>query len=71
MNFGEFILSLPNQRTDTIKKIVEETKSASSSVYMWMSGKTVPPKLKRKIISDIIGLPEEELFPETKKKQEP
>lgn len=71
MNFREFILSLPNQRTDTIKRIVEDTKSSPSSVYMWMSGKTVPPALKRKIISDIIGFPEEELFPETKKKQEP
>lgn len=67
MTFLEHIGNLPNERDETIKKIEVATRSSHNTVYQWLKGwKKVPP-LKRKVISELLELPEEELFPTAKK----
>ena len=67
MNFIEYIGNLPNERNETVRQIEVVTRSSHNTVYQWLKGmKNVPP-LKRKVISEFLGLPEEELFPNAKK----
>lgn len=70
MNFIEYIGNLPNERSETIKKIKAATLSSNEAVRHWLKGwKNVPP-LKRQVISELLGLPEEELFPNKNKKDD-
>lgn len=67
MTFLEYIGNLPNERNETVRQIEVVTRSSHNTVYQWLKGmKNVPP-LKRKVISEFLGLPEEELFPNAKK----
>lgn len=63
MVFSEYIKSLPNQRQDMIEQLARETQTSKSVVYRWMSGQITPPPVKQTIISNILGIPVEELFP--------
>lgn len=63
MVFSEYIKSLPNQRQDMIEQLARETQTSKSVVYRWMSGQITPPPVKQTIISNILGIPTEELFP--------
>lgn len=63
MVFSEYIKSLPNQRQDMIEQLARETQTSKSVVYRWMSGQITPPPVKQTIISNILGIPAEELFP--------
>lgn len=63
MFFLEYISSLRNERSETIKEIESITCSSHNTVYQWLRGmKNVPP-LKRKVIAEYLGRPEFELFP--------
>lgn len=68
MVFRDYIKSLPNQQFDTIKKLAEVTCSTTVSVYRWMNGTSEPPKIKKKIIAEYLGISVEELFPKSKEK---
>lgn len=63
MVLKDYISSLPNTREEVIKKIAEECCSHPSSVYRWIHGTITPPMLKQKIISKLLNIPVEELFP--------
>jgi len=63
MVFSKYIQSLPNQQTDTIKKIADLTSSTTTSVYRWIAGKARPPLVKQKLIAEFLGFKLEELFP--------
>lgn len=67
MNFLEYISNLRNERNETIAEIETATRSSHSTVYQWLTGRKNVPPLKRKVISDMLGLPEDELFPNTNK----
>ena len=69
MAFSDYILSLPNQREEAIKKIAEITCSDTSSVYRWINGKATPPPIKQKVIAEYFNMSIEELFPEDKEEQ--
>jgi len=69
MAFSDYILNLPNQREETIKKIAEITCSDISSVYRWINGKATPPPIKQKVIAEYFNKSIEELFPEAKEEQ--
>lgn len=69
MTFSDYINSLPNQRQDTIKKIAEITCSSRNVVYRWLNGSIEPPLVKKKIISEVLRIPVEVLFPETEGKE--
>lgn len=55
--------SLPNVKTEEIKKISELTCSTPITVYRWISGEINPPMVKKKIIAEYLGKSVEELFP--------
>lgn len=67
--FIEYIGNLPNERNETIEKIETATRSTYSAVYQWVKGINNVPPLKKRIISKLIGLPEEELFPKMNKRR--
>lgn len=64
MRFKEYIYSLPNQRKEEISKIMELCRVNESTVYRWLRGDFTPAPQKRKVISDYLNIPEQELFPD-------
>lgn len=67
MVFSKYMQSLPNQQTDTIKKIADLTCSTTTSVYRWIAGKARPPLIKQKLIAEFLGVKLDELFPPEEK----
>ncbi len=67
MAFSEYMQGLPNQQTETIKKLADLTCSTTTSVYRWVSGKVTPPLIKQKLIAEFLGIELEELFPPEEK----
>ena len=65
MVFSEYMNGLPNMKVEEIKKIAELTSSTELSVYRWIAGTIDPPLVKKKIISEYLNKPIEELFPTT------
>lgn len=66
MTFSEYINSLRNERTELIDEIAKQTMSSKNIVYRWIMGIVTPPPIKQRVISEITGIPVEDLFP-TKK----
>ena len=67
MVFSEYIDSLPgrsNPKMDVINKIAEACFVNRSTVYRCASGDFIPDALKRKTISELLRIPESELFPD-------
>ncbi|MBQ8715859.1 MAG: helix-turn-helix transcriptional regulator [Prevotella sp.] len=67
MVFSEYINSLPgrsNPKVDVINKIARACLVGRTTVYRWASGVYTPDALKRKTISEVLRIPEEELFPD-------
>ena len=44
-------------------RLVNECGVKPMTVFRWLSGEVIPDKLKREKISEITGIPVEELFP--------
>lgn len=63
MIFSDYMKSLPNTRTETIKLVAKECRVSDVTVYRWINGTVTPEPLKRKVIADALGIPENELFP--------
>ena len=63
MDFSNYMKSLPNTRTETIKLVATECRVSDVTVYRWINGEVTPEPLKRKVIADTLGIPECELFP--------
>ncbi len=63
--FCDYMNSLPNERTDTVHRLVKACRVTPVTVYRWMQGVAVPDALKRKMIAETLGKPENELFPST------
>lgn len=64
MRFKEYIDSLPNQRYEEIAKLSKLCLVSESTVYRWLRGDFTPDPLKRKVISEYLKIPENELFPD-------
>jgi hypothetical protein len=64
MRFKEYIDSLPNQRNEEISKLMKLCRVNESTVYRWLRGDFTPSPLKRKVISEYLKIPENELFPD-------
>lgn len=63
MRFKEYIDSLPNQRYEEVMKLSKLCRVNESTVYRWLRGDFTPDPLKRKVISEYLKIPENELFP--------
>lgn len=66
MVFSEYINSLPansQEKAATIIRIAEACRVSKFSVYRWCYGIYKPDALKRRAISDVLQMPESELFP--------
>ncbi len=66
MTLKQYIESLPDLKKDMIKRIAAETMSSEVSVYRWINGDTTPHPLKQSIISRLVNIPVEILFPESR-----
>lgn len=65
MALKDYIIQLSKEEYKALFNLLqEETMSSRISVYRWFSGKCVPSPIKQKIISKIIGIPADELFPD-------
>jgi hypothetical protein len=64
MTLKDYFDQIEDTKKNLINRISDETMSSTSVVYRWISGEIVPPPIKRRIISEVIGLSESELFPE-------
>ena len=64
MRFKEYIDSLSNQRNEEISKLMKLCRVNESTVYRWLRGDFTPDPLKRKVISEYLKIPENELFPD-------
>lgn len=63
MDFKEFVISLPNQRSETIAALARVCRVSPSTVYRWLNGDFFPDPLKRKVIADYLDIPEKVLWP--------
>ncbi len=61
MVFNEYINSLPNIKAEKIKAIAENCRVTDLTVWRWITGKTQPDALKKKIIAETLGVSEDEL----------
>lgn len=66
-SFGEVYNGLP-ERTKApkqafVERIAELCMCSQQTVRMWVQGKQRPDALKQKLISEELGIPQEELFP--------
>jgi hypothetical protein len=57
---------MPTPQQELRDRLSRECLVSEKTVYSWLSGKATPHKGKQAIISEIIGIPIEQLFP-TKK----
>jgi hypothetical protein len=64
MTLKDYFDQLDEQKRVLISRMESETMTSNSVVYRWISGEITPPPIKKRIISEIIGLPESELFPD-------
>lgn len=57
-------LTVEDSRVLLRNKLAEECGVTIMTVYRWINGEVIPDKLKREKISEIVGIPIDELFPE-------
>lgn len=66
MALKDYLLSLSDVRTTERTLMIERIASAcgvhTSTVYKWMNGNSKPDKLKQEKISEIVGIPVNDLF---------
>lgn len=67
MTLKSYFDSLPDLKKELIEKLSIATDSSVSTVYRWLSGEIDPPMVKKRIISAIVDIPLDELFPTTEK----
>ena len=65
ITFTQYADSLINEKQNLIDNLAELTLSTKQTVYRWMSGESVPPRLKREIIAKHLGKTTAELWPST------
>lgn len=63
MDFGDYIKSLPNERFEVQNKIRKECGVSMQTLNKWINGLVRPKAEKRKVIAEILGRDELELFP--------
>ena len=63
MDFSDYIKSLPNERFEVQNKIKKECGVCSQTLIRWVNGTVRRTADKRKIIANILGRDELELFP--------
>ncbi len=65
MDFSTYMKNLPNTRREKVLMLAKACCVNETSVYRWITGVCTPDSLKKKTIAETLGIPEEELFPET------
>lgn len=69
MVFSDYMNNLSSRRTISekramIKKIAEATCKSELAVYAWIRGDQTPDALTKKVISGVLNIPVDELFPD-------
>lgn len=62
-SFVEIMEAKRNEYSRVIRELQDLTLSSAGAVYKWCAGQAVPPALKRRLIADYLGVPEDELWP--------
>lgn len=68
MRFTDLPKSFKDEREEFITRICKLTLASRSTVNRWLNGQITPSKARRDIIAKELGIPEEELFPQTTEK---
>lgn len=67
MVFSDYMNSLSaepiSEKRIMIKKIAEATMKSELTVYAWIRGDQEPDALTKKVISGVLNIPVDELFP--------
>lgn len=63
ITFTGYAESLTNERIEFVKQLAALTTSTEVTVYRWMSGESVPTKMKREAIAKFLGKTTAELWP--------
>jgi transcriptional regulator with XRE-family HTH domain len=71
MVFSEYLNSLSpkvgmSERRAKVKEIAEATCKSETAVYAWANGEREPDMLTKKVISGLLNIPVDELFPQAK-----
>lgn len=66
MVFTDYIKSLPNVRLDTTKRIMRECNVTQQTLSRWVRGEMLPNEVNRGIISRVLGIEADVLFPGAK-----
>lgn len=74
MNLNEYYESLPEAtapKADFLREIVTTCGVELVTARLWVKGRSTPSNPEhRRIIASAVGIPEEELFPKLRKKEE-
>jgi hypothetical protein len=66
LTFSDYYNKLPNPRKDFIKSISDITGRSPRTIYYWIQGKGSPSDYHRKLISEFLNIPINNLFPAAK-----
>lgn len=70
MVFSDYMKSLSTEKISEkramVKKLAEATCKTELAVYAWIRGDQEPDTLTKKVISGVLNVPVEELFPAKK-----
>lgn len=70
MNFSDYYQSLERVTVSPQKalrlEVMKTCDCSEATVFRWLSGDTKPGKLQREAISNLLGIAQDELFPEDK-----
>lgn len=68
MGLKDYYTELKDKPVELQKKLAELCSVTENTAWRWLNGKLTPDPLKRKLISEYLNIPEDELFPEAKQK---
>ena len=63
ITFTQYADSLINEKSILVDDLAELTVSTKQTVYRWMAGESIPPRLKREAIAKFLGKTTAELWP--------
>lgn len=71
MVFSDYMNSLSpkpglSEKREVLKKIADATCKSELTVYAWIRGDQEPDALTKKVISGVLNIPVDELFPANK-----
>ncbi len=63
MVLSEYVTLQESPRKNVKREIADACKVSYVTAWRWCKGEVVPPPLARSVISELLQMPEQELFP--------